>query len=354
MKVITNAWYHKKATWVLLFWPLEYLFVTLAKFKKKQLLKQQWQASCPVIIVGNISIGGTGKSPVSIYLIEILQQQGYKVGVVSRGYGALRKDFPYQVQASDDAGQSGDEPLMIVKRTGVNLVIDPDRVRACQYLLANNDCDLIISDDGLQHYRMGRDIEIAVIDGKRGLGNGHCLPVGPLREFAERLNSVDFVIVNGEQNNEFSSSYTMQIRAQGWYRIKDQKFISLTDFQALIIEQQAMVHGVAGIGNPQRFYDSLHALGIDAVQHSFADHHQYSAANFDFVNAPHKAFTANGNSKSNLKRNHIICMTQKDAVKCVNYAPENSYYLKVKADIDASFKQNLLEKLAALQETKNI
>ncbi|MEH6444725.1 MAG: tetraacyldisaccharide 4'-kinase [Oceanospirillaceae bacterium] len=350
MKAITNAWYRKKATWILLLWPLEYLFVTLAKLKKKQLLKEQWQANCPVIIVGNISIGGTGKSPVSIYLIEMLQQQGFKVGVVSRGYGALRKDFPYQVQENDDAAQSGDEPLMIVKRTGVNLVIDPNRVSACQYLLANNDCDLIISDDGLQHYRMGRNIEIAVIDGKRGLGNGHCLPVGPLRESAERLKSVDFVIVNGEHDNEFSSSYSMQIQAQGWYRLQDQQFISLADFEILIQEQQGVVHAVAGIGNPQRFYDSLHGLGIDAVQHSFADHHQYSAADFEFASAQDKVLVAEGNLKAIPKGRHIICMTQKDAVKCVNYAPENSYYLQVAADIDSSFKQHLLEKLAVIAQ----
>ncbi len=332
---LNDAWYQKRANWTLLLWPVELLFWQLSAFNKRRLLKKQWHAPCPLIVVGNISVGGTGKSPLTIDLITTLTAQGYKVGVVSRGYGSKRDDFPYQVKATDTAEQSADEPLMIVQRTKVNLVIDPDRVRACQFLLANNRCDLIISDDGLQHYKMGRDIEIAVIDGARGLGNRHCLPVGPLREPAERLNSVDFVVVNQADECAPASivdkQFCMRMQPIAWCRLSDNVTLSLAEFKQLAKRDGAQLHAIAGIGNPERFYSTLRRLGIDAVPNSFPDHHQYQRADFKVGDRD------------------IICMTEKDAVKCKNIAPANSYYLKIAAQLDEQFIQQLIARLQLLK-----
>ncbi|MCJ8338163.1 MAG: tetraacyldisaccharide 4'-kinase [Pseudomonadales bacterium] len=333
---LQRSWYNRRASWNLLLLPLEWLFVTIASYNKLRHQKKQWQAPCPLLIVGNISVGGTGKSPLTIELIQILQNRGYKLGVVSRGYGAHRADFPYQVKASDTAAEAPDEPLMIVQRTGVNLVIDPNRVRACQYLLANNECDLILSDDGLQHYQMGRDIEIAVIDASRGLGNGHCLPVGPLRESQSRLECVDYVLLNGTGEFSFNNSHQMQIAPCGWYRVKDNQYFSLDRFAAMLTadDHHGKIHAIAGIGNPQRFFDTLQQLKLQVIEHSFADHYQYSPADINFEPAD------------------IVCMTEKDAVKCRQFAAENCYYLRITAQLESIFIDKLCRQLETVRAAK--
>ncbi len=357
---LTDAWYDKNTRWPLLLQPLEWLYCSLAKSQKRKKLAQQWQPPCPLIVVGNITVGGTGKSPLTIELIDILQRQGYKVGVVSRGYKAKIERFPHQVTVHDETAQVGDEPLMIVKRTQVNLVIDPNRVRACQYLLANNDCDVIISDDGLQHYAMGRDIEICVVDSARGLGNGHCMPVGPLRELPSRLQSVDYIIQNGikldgkepdskkpdskKQNNKIlpwlnqqglAPCFNMQLKPLAWQQLNTEQILSFDQFNQLISDNSYQVSAFAGIGNPQRFFNSVEELGIHAKTQSFADHYQYSAADF-----------AQLNDKS------VLCMTEKDAVKCENYVPAQSYYLKIAAQLEPDFIQRLCEQLKKVTEQK--
>jgi len=325
---LQKTWYREKAGWALLLSPLEWLFIVLAKVNKKRQLKRQWRAPCPVVIVGNISVGGTGKSPLTVTLIEQLQNAGFKVGVVSRGYGAKRVDFPYQVKANERTSESPDEPLMIVQRTGVALVVDPDRVRACQYLLANHQCDVVISDDGLQHYALARDIEISVVDGARGLGNGHCLPVGPLREREKRLESVDFVVVNGMSERSYVHQTNMQLIPEGWYCVSDDKPVSLGAFKQLA--EGAPVHAIAGIGHPARFYKTLGELSLSAIEHSFEDHHHYSVEDFSFLSQSPAA---------------IVCMTQKDAVKCKNIAPKQSYYLKIAAKLEDAFVDELIERI---------
>lgn len=327
---LDRYWYSKRPSWLLLLLPLEYFFKLLVKFNKQRLLKQQYKTSCPLIVVGNISVGGTGKSPLTIALITLFQEQGYKVGVVSRGYGSKRTDFPYRVKATDCGTEAADEPLMIVQSTAVDLVIDPDRVRACQYLLKHHSCDLIISDDGLQHYKMGRDIEIAVIDGSRGLGNGHCLPVGPLREPQERLEGVDYVVVNTDHHLSNNSYTKMSIEPQGWYRVRDNQYLSLQAFAALQTLQGGKVHAIAGIGNPDRFYKTLASLNVQAYPHNFADHQHYSTADFEFIDT---------------ERGDMLCMTEKDAVKCKHIAPDNSYYLKVAAKLETQFIDDLTKNL---------
>jgi tetraacyldisaccharide 4'-kinase len=343
---LTDAWYDKNVRWPLLLKPLESLYIYLSKSQKRKKLQHQWLPPCPLIVVGNISVGGTGKSPLTIELIDVLQRKGYKVGVVSRGYKANIESFPHQVTANDDTALVGDEPLMIVKRTQVNLVIDPDRVSACRYLLVNNDCDVIISDDGLQHYAMGRDIEICVVDSARGVGNGHCMPVGPLREPPARLKTVDYIILNGADNQNKNAGnwsnqeglapcFTMQLKPIEWQQLKTQQAFSFDQFNQLVTENSYQVTAFAGIGNPQRFFNSVEQLGVSANTQNYADHYQYSEQDFTQLN-----------DKS------VLCMTEKDAVKCENYVPAQSYYLKIAAQLEPEFIGQLCDQLEKIAKQK--
>ncbi len=190
-----------------LLWPLSWVFRLLAQQRKLSLINRRApDFSVPVIIIGNITVGGTGKTPLVIAVIEYLQAQGYQPGVISRGYGG-NAEYPMQLNAQTTAAESGDEPLLIAQACNCPVVVSPNRYQACEYLLKNNSVDVVISDDGLQHYALPRDIEIVVFDGQRGLGNGLCLPAGPLREPVKRLSSVDFVVVNGEAKTGFSLQY---------------------------------------------------------------------------------------------------------------------------------------------------
>ena len=190
------AWYAGHPALALLR-PLEALYRRVVTRKRARCESASYRAPVPVIVVGNITVGGTGKTPMILWLIEHCRRQGLKVGVVSRGYGAKPPQLPWRVQANQPAEHAGDEPLLIVQRSGVPLMIDPDRSRAVQALLASEPLDLILCDDGMPHYRLARDLELVLIDAARGLGNGRCLPAGPLREPAERLRDADAVLFNG-------------------------------------------------------------------------------------------------------------------------------------------------------------
>lgn len=246
-------------------------------------------------------MGGTGKSPLVIALIEHLRSLGYRPGVVSRGYGANPPAFPYHVTVADGAACCGDEPLMLVQRTGVELVIDPDRVRACRYLLERG-CDVLISDDGLQHYRMGRTLEIAVIDAGRGLGNGHCLPLGPLREPGARLQQVDLIIANGPWQYRDYSVYQVEITPQAPRRLTDDTPVDTTGWPS------NKVHALAGIGAPQRFFHTLRQLQFEPIEHVFPDHHPYLRQEITFPDPL------------------PVIMTEKDAVKCRPLVSAAHYY----------------------------
>jgi ATP-binding cassette, subfamily B, bacterial MsbA len=235
-----------------------------------------WRAPVPVIVVGNITVGGTGKSPFVIWLINWLKARGFRPGVVSRGYGGNARRYPLAVNATTSTVDAGDEAPMIVRRTGVPMVVDPDRVTAVRALLDSTDCDLVVADDGLQHYALARDIEIAVVDGKRGLGNGLCLPAGPLREPPERLQEVDWVVTNGPATGLASPEWTM--------RVKPLAFVKLFSGQRAVPEDFAgrAVHAVSGIGNPSRFFDTLAELGIEPIMKVLPDHHAFEASDLVF------------------------------------------------------------------------
>ncbi|MEH6473194.1 MAG: tetraacyldisaccharide 4'-kinase [Halopseudomonas sp.] len=323
---LERAWYNSAQPLALLS-GLEWLFKRLAGKRRNRYLthpEKAYRAPVPVVVVGNISVGGTGKTPFTLWLLELLKAQGYSPGVISRGYGGKAPNYPFDVTPDCSAAQVGDEPLMLVQRSGCPLVVDPVRGRAAERLLALHDCDIIISDDGLQHYALQRDIEIAVVDGKRGLGNGRCLPVGPLREPPQRLGEVDFVVVNGTVGSfVYPNGFSMTLQPGALKR--------LDDSEASLIPQQ--VHAVAGIGNPQRFFDTLSQLGYGVIPHPFPDHREYRLQDLEFDD------------------DLPVLMTEKDAVKCRAFAQHNRYYLPVNAQLSSLLGDQIIDRINALVAT---
>jgi tetraacyldisaccharide 4'-kinase len=261
--------------------------------------------SVPVIVVGNITVGGTGKTPLVIWLAQLLREQGWRPGIVTRGYGGNARSWPQQVMPDSDPRAVGDEPVLLARHAGCPVMAGPDRVADADRLVLEHQCNVIVSDDGLQHYRLGRDIEIALVDGARRYGNGRCLPAGPLREPLKRLRAVQARVANGEaQNGEIG----MQLKTEALYNLRSGANVSLAEFGT-----GDPVHAVAGIGHPARFFQHLRGLGFVVIEHAFADHHAFRPEDIDFP--PHTR----------------VIMTEKDAVKCQAYARDYHWYLTVKA-----------------------
>jgi len=324
MRLLERSWYHK-AAWSPLLRPLSWVFEHLATRRRARYLRYpeyQWRAPVPVVVVGNISVGGTGKTPLVIALIALYRAQGFRPGVVSRGYGGKPPHYPFHVTANASPTESGDEPLLIVRHTGVPLVVDPDRVAAAKWLLAQTDCDIIISDDGLQHYRLARDVEIAVIDGQRGLGNERCLPEGPLREPVSRLQQVDMVVVNSGDPQKWPGAFRMDIVPTTLRHLRSGASCSIEEWRA---GKDGIVHAVAGIGNPSRFFDTLEKIGLQAIEHPFPDHHLYHPDDIEFNDAL------------------PVIMTEKDAVKLHNPLPADCWALQVEAALAQEFEEQLMQ-----------
>ncbi|MVW77040.1 tetraacyldisaccharide 4'-kinase [Pseudomonas xionganensis] len=323
---LTRAWYQGHPA-LLLLRPLEWLYRAVVQRRRRRFLAGEgaiYRAPVPVLVVGNITVGGTGKTPLILWLIEHCRARGLRVGVVSRGYGAEPPQLPWRVRADQSARVAGDEPLLIVQRSGVPLMIDPDRGRAVAALLATEPLDLILSDDGLQHYRLARDLELVLIDAARGLGNCRCLPAGPLREPVERLQSVDALLYNGALSDP-QDGYGFTLQPRTLVNLRSGERRELDHFAP----GQA-VHAVAGIGNPQRFFKTLEGLHWRPVAHAFADHAAYSAELLDFSPAL------------------PVLMTEKDAVKCGAFAADDWWYLAVDAVPSAAFVAWLDQRLQAL------
>ncbi|MDX1693887.1 MAG: tetraacyldisaccharide 4'-kinase [Ketobacteraceae bacterium] len=296
----------------------------------------------PVLVVGNITVGGTGKTPLVIYLIEHLRGCGLKLAVISRGYGGKAANYPLLVTDQVTPEEAGDEPAMIYQRTGITLVVDPRRRRALQWLAEQGDYDLVISDDGLQHYDLPRHYEIAVIDGERGLGNGACLPAGPLREPRERLESVDAIVVNGAPGERLTSQlrevatpvYTMEFQPQGFISLLGEPR-ALDGFTA---QEKASMEAIAAIGNPQRFFRTLTGLGLDPKTRPFPDHYGFSSGDF----------SATGQS--------LLLMTEKDAVKVKGVlSPKRkryAYYLAITAVLSGDLINDIITRFKG--ETRNV
>lgn len=317
-------WY-RLSLWQLLLWPLSLLFRSLVAVRRWMYRLGMFTSMTlpvPVIVVGNITVGGTGKTPLVIWLAEFLRQHGYHPGVISRGYkgqGETRYGTPQSVSAASDPVVVGDEPVLLAKRLRCPVWVGADRVEVARALLkARPDCDVLISDDGLQHYRLQRDIELAVIDGTRRFGNGLCLPAGPLREPISRLQQVDALVVNGGEVTH--GEYAMTLEGSMLYGVRDaRQCVMLSNFR------DTTVNAVAGIGHPSRFFSDLRLQGLNVVEHSFPDHHAYQPSDLQYAGT--------------------IIMTEKDAVKCSAFAPEDSWYLAIDAVVDAALGDRILEKL---------
>jgi tetraacyldisaccharide 4'-kinase len=302
----------------LLLLPLSWLFGAIAALRRwayQQGLLKIHTLPVPVIVVGNITVGGTGKTPLVVWLAEFLQERGLYPGIIARGYGSSAGNEPRQVLAQSTAAEVGDEPLLIARRTGCPMVVCSDRVAAARALLEKAECDIIISDDGMQHYALGRDIEIAVIDGSRRFGNGFSLPAGPLRERPSRLKTVDLVVANGEA---VPAEQQMMIRPGVVVNLHDSNMVRcLDDFRG------QPVYAVAGIGNPARYFSMLRQHGLEIRELPFPDHHGFRVVDI--------------NPADELP----VLMTEKDAVKCSDFAQPRHWYVQAEVEFDESFKQGL-------------
>jgi len=330
MSVLEHFWYRRRPAHLLLY-PLSLTFGALAAARRALYrigLLQGEQLSVPLIVVGNITAGGTGKTPLVLWLCEFLQESGHRPGIVTRGYGG--SETLQEVGVDGDPAQTGDEPLLLARRSGLPVFAARDRVAAARALLAAYpDRSVIVSDDGLQHYRMRRDIEIVVIDGERGLGNGWLLPAGPLREPPSRLERVDAIVINAGDDDARLPGFRMRLTGRRFQNLLNPAVHLL----ASELEDRPL-HAVAGIGNPARFFATLHALGLRFRPHPFPDHFRYRADDLAFAGE------------------ETLLMTEKDAVKCTAFARENWWSLPVEAEVDAGFGAAILAKLRGIHGRK--
>lgn len=354
IKKLQEAWFSEQK-WIYLLAPLTCLFAVLSAFRRALFrlnIKSSYQSTLAVIVVGNIGIGGNGKTPLVLALVKRLKEQGYRPAVLSRGYGGMQRDFPYLLLANDAASLVGDEPALINNRVVCPVIIDPIRARGAKFIENNTQANIIICDDGLQHYALERDIELCVVD-KRGLGNGFLLPMGPLREGKWRLNTVDLVVNNlgflNESNDtcvfdEQSSSFGEQFKANvkglkeginaymslhhvAWVNLVDNIELDTKDFNHYLSTRKSnkiSVHAMAGIGEPERFFKTLDKLAVTCSStQAYPDHYVYKA--------------------SDIPKDAVVLMTEKDAVKCLHLSHENCWYLKISArlsqDFEAVFKK---------------
>lgn len=327
-RMIAKIWSgQSKLYWLLV--PISCLYGAVV-FVRRMLYRlhilKSWRAPLPIVIVGNLSVGGNGKTPLVIYLIEQLRLQGLKVGVVSRGYGGYSQHYPLMVTKETPASLVGDEPVLVYERTQIPFAVAPKRSDAVKMLLNHYALDLIITDDGLQHYALQRDIEIVVVDGKRGFGNGWLLPAGPMRESTSRLKNVDYLVINGTSQLPLDKAYTMAL-------IPDQA-INLVSGERKPVTELKSVCAMAGIGDPNRFFTMLAEMQVDLVNSiSFDDHQAYSKSQLQ--------------SLANVTQ--TLLMTEKDAVKCKQFAQNNWWYLPIEAALPDVFISHLCQKIKKVQ-----
>ena len=332
---LERLWYgppHPLSTALL---PLSWLYCALARGRRLAYGRgwlRRVEPPAPVIVVGNISVGGTGKTPLVLWLVHWLRGLGYRPGILTRGYGGSARDWPRQVLPGSDPAELGDEPVLLARRGGCPVVAGPDRPADADRLVQALGCDVLVSDDGLQHYGLGRWLEIAVIDGTRGLGNGRCLPAGPLREPPGRLAEVDLILCTLGTAGVAPAGVSGVAGAHAMYLFPGAA-VNLADpgltraARGFVGER---VTAVAGIGHPGRFFSLLRSLGLDPIERAYPDHHPYSAADV--------ASWGPG----------TVLMTEKDAVKCLAFARRDHWFLPVEACPDAAFVATLKQRLEGL------
>ena len=332
-----NFWYQSSLIHILL-WPGHWLlsmFIWLRRLCYQKGWFKSYKANVPVIIVGNIAVGGTGKSPVVMTLVQDLKRRGYQPAVVSRGYGGKAKNYPLEVTSETAVEHSGDEAWMMANRCECPVVVDPIRSRAVDLLVSSYTCDMIISDDGLQHYALKRDFEIALVEGQRFLGNGLVMPFGPLREPAWRLKSVNAVVINHRFDSYTERSLKLRQNGLPVYdcHFSAQQFCALNNhtdhlsLQAFVAKyKKETVHAIAGIGNPEAFFEFLTSLGLTITPHIYPDHHQYIADDFKALEG-------------------LIVMTEKDASKCYDMDIENAWFLAIESHLTPNLTKSCLRAL---------
>lgn len=327
--MIEKIWSGKSGLyWLLIPFSLLYGVVSIVRrFCYKWGVFKSWKAAVPVVVVGNLTAGGNGKTPTVIWLAQQLQAKGIKVGVVSRGYGGKSDHYPLILRADTLPEQAGDEPVLIFRRTAAPVVVSPKRSEAVKILLEREHVQVILTDDGLQHYALARDMELVVVDGKRRFGNGWWLPAGPMRERAGRLKNVDAVIVNGGEAGK--GEIAMQLTPG--------MAVNLVTGEQVMASRLPPVVAMAGIGYPARFFSTLAQLGVTVSNTvSFADHQVYSEMQLSALT----------------KQNEVLLMTEKDAVKCAGFAHKSWWYLPVDATLQEPEASELIEKISGLVQSR--
>lgn len=320
---LQDSWYRKDLLARVL-WPVSMLFRLLSALRRMMFrlnILKTTHLDVPVIVVGNITVGGSGKTPLVAWLVDMLRGNGYRPGIIARGYKGKASTWPQQVRPDSDPWMVGDEPVLLARTCQCPVAVGPDRVASAQALLDHSDCNIIVSDDGLQHYALGRDIEIAVIDGIRRFGNGWCLPAGPLREPVKRLSSVDYIVCNG-----------LPARGEYGMHLHGDEAVNLSSGESRPFSAFAgsPVHAVAGIGNPERFFQMLRKAGLDVMEHPFPDHYYYK---------PEDLAWEDGSP---------ILVTSKDAVKCYRFQDDRLWSVPVTAEVDEHLATLLTRQLNKL------
>ncbi|MEX2469949.1 MAG: tetraacyldisaccharide 4'-kinase [Pseudohongiellaceae bacterium] len=331
MNVLEKAWY-SKAPWLFLLVPVAWCFRGLSALRRK------WQTpapahksrAVPVIVVGNISVGGTGKTPLLIALVKHFQANAMTVGVISRGYGGKAGQYPLEVTSASDPALAGDEPVLIATLCDCPVIVDPDRPRALAQLTASHELDVVLSDDGLQHYRLPRDMEIVVVDGARLFGNGRCLPAGPLREPVSRLRTVDAVVLNGEPEAIpalLEDAVVMHLRP---VLLRNLASDEQRNFNGAPFKLGYTIQAVAAIGNPHRFFKLLEQLPYPLRRFPFPDHHPLTRADLE---------------RAGVDLSQPVVMTEKDGIKCRQFAANNWWAVQVEVDLPPDFLDALVKRV---------
>jgi tetraacyldisaccharide 4'-kinase len=337
ISLVDRLWYGKGRPLRFLA-PLSWLYLIISRSRRRKALGALDNSlPVPVVVIGNITAGGTGKSPLTSWLVTELKAAGWQPVIISRGYGGKSFQYPLSVDANTDPAIAGDEPVMLAQAAGCPVVVDPQRKRGASWAIEQKLGNVLVCDDGLQHYLLPRDIELAVFDGVRGIGNGAVIPVGPLREPVSRLTSVDYVVVNGGEaisgdipdsvfGIEHPQIHAMTLEPSSLIHVKTGKVRPVSDLQG------QFVRAVAGIGNPARFFDTLRELGARVEEAPFADHHAF------------------GISDLKTSSDQWLLMTSKDAVKCRKIAPDNAWALSVQARLSTEFSARIMSDIRKCSE----
>ncbi len=318
MPAAEPAFWQRRGPIAWLLSPLSLLFLSFSGVRRWLFaagLIRSWRAPVPVLIVGNITVGGAGKTPLTLAIARMLAERQARVGIVTRGYRGTNSDWPLAVEADTSATLAGDEAVLLARRARVPVVAGPDRVSAVRHLLQRNRCDIVLSDDGLQHYRLLRDAEIVVVSAARGFGNRLPLPAGPLREPESRLQRADLVIESGAER-----------RRSGYQLIADRVLISVNDWRSQLDCSTLLdtrIHAVAGIARPASFFATLREIGLQLIEHPFPDHHRFSSTDLAFDD------------------DLPVVMTEKDAVKCTDFERQNLWFLRVHAELDNAARADI-------------